>query len=195
MPIAGRTAEDLNSRQKYFAEMIEIELASKALRNANLYYHPEMPTILTHIYFALTNGYKQEHIKPGNRTDAAKRAALTCATIAAVKPLRPHPDKNSLDEDAELYANSMLAMRCSCSIVRHQFHKRPFDDQRRIYRALLPFKLDCVENALSQIRAVGGIKDSEIKLELSPEDDSKLSLLVDDFVMYSHLTKPIQGER
>jgi len=93
--VAERSQEDIAARADYFEKMIEMQLSASGFRNVNLLYHPEMPNILAHVYFALTNAYKKLYLNPGSRTDSAKRAALTCATIAAVVPIRPDPDKKS----------------------------------------------------------------------------------------------------
>lgn len=195
MSVAERSPEDIAARADYFQTMIEMQLSASGFRDTDLLYHPEMPNILAHVYFALTNSYKNLYLNPGSRTDSAKRAALTCVTIAAVAPIRPDPGKNRLDEEAELYANPMLAMRCACSIVRHPFHKRTWDDQRRIYRALINYRLDCVEKVLEKIRKSNGKIDFEVSVDITEEDEAKLNLLIDDFVVYSYLTYPIQWER
>ncbi len=81
--------------------------------------------------------------------------------------------------------NPMLAMRCSCSIINHPFHKRPFDDRRRVYRAFFGFNLQSIDPILAEARASGGEITSDWEISLVPAEEALLNLLVDDFVMYS----------
>lgn len=186
MAVVGVAAEDIVARANYFKQMLDIELASPALRDAELFYHESMPDILAQCYFAISQAYKKIYLAEGHRTDTSKRAALTCAAIVAVCPIRQDPDSNSEEKAAEAaYANPMLAMRCSCSIVNHPFHKRPFDDRRRIYRAFFGFALPSIEPILAEARANNGKIISDWEISLAPEEETLLNLLVDDFVMYS----------
>jgi hypothetical protein len=196
VPVVGVPAADLASRENYFRQMIEMELASPALREANLTYHAAMPNILAHCYFAVSEAYKKIYLRDGHRTDLPKRAALMCATIVAVGPIRTVPGANDPELAAEAaYANPMLAMRISSSIIKHPFHKRPFDDRRRVYRAFFSFKLPSIDPILEEARTNNGAIPTDWQISLSAAEESLLNLLVDDFVVYSKLVTAEQENR
>lgn len=189
MPVVNVAADDIVARAKYFRQMLDNELASPVLRGAELFYHDSMPDILAHCCFAISEAYKKIYLVNGHRTDSSKRAALTCATIVAIAPIRQNPDSNSEEKAIEAaYANPMLAMSCSCSIVNHPFHKRPFDDRHRVYRAFFDFSLPSIEPILAEARANRGAIISDWEIPLTSPEETLLNLLVDDFVMYSKFT-------
>lgn len=160
-----------------------------------------MPSILAHVYFCLTDAYKAEFLKDGHRTDGAKRAAITCATLSYVAPLRPPPGTNIVEADDSyegslyLYANPMLAMRAASTLVKHPFNKRPFDDRRRIYSALRGLKFPSVDWIIDEAINNDGVISSSCAVKLTEQEMANLSLLTDDFVIYSYLTVPEQSNR
>jgi hypothetical protein len=198
MPVPTRDEEELAQRALFFMEILDLQCSSKAYADVPLVYHKSMPNLLAHVHFALTDAFKKEFLKDGHRTDLNKRAAITCATIAYVGPLRPTPGSNiahseeTLESAHYLYANPMAAMRAACSIVPHPFHKRPFDDQHRIFRALRGIELPSVDWIIDESKANNGEIKSDCVVKLSEAEIATLCLLVDDFVVYSYLQNPEQ---
>ncbi|WP_156653215.1 hypothetical protein [Methylobacterium sp. Leaf111] len=152
-------------------------------------YHEQMPAILADVYFSLTHAYKELYLVPGHGTDVIKQAALTCAAIAAVKPIRPPGDidPQNVDREEYVFANAMLAMKSSCGIVQHPFHKRPFDDRRRAYAAFQKLELACIEPIMNEAAAQDGVLTSMWDLSLSNTDEALINGLVLQFSLYSQM--------
>jgi hypothetical protein len=127
----GKRAADIDARAAFFLQMIELLTGSSAFSHLEIQYHSNVHYVLTHVYFAMSEAYKAEFLNAGKGTDPTKQAALTCAAICAVKPLRPLPTEVVHEE--HLYINQMLAMRCACAIINHPIQNLTFDEQRRIY--------------------------------------------------------------
>src|ERR1700722_1310110 len=108
--------------------MIELLLGGPAFNHLGIQYHANVHNVLAHVYFAMSEAYKTEFLNPGKGTDPTKQAALTCAAICAVKPLRPLPTDEVHEE--HIYVNQMLAMRCACAIIDHPIQDHSFDEQR-----------------------------------------------------------------
>jgi hypothetical protein len=98
-------------------------------------------------------------------------------------------------ESEGAYANPMLAMRCACSIVRHPFSKRPFDDRRRVYVAYMGLQFPSAEPIKIEARNNGGPIVSDWQITLTAQEESIINMLVDDFVLYSKLLIPEQDSR
>jgi hypothetical protein len=143
----------------------------------------------------LSQSYKRIYIREGNKTDTPKRAAITCAAIAAVQPLRPPLVVNDLDKEEYIYANPMFAIRCASSIVGHPFDKRPYDDRRRAYRAILGFSFPSISPILQEARARNGDITSEFDINITGDEEAKINLLVEQFTIYGYLRTPEQDFR
>ncbi|MEA2991189.1 MAG: hypothetical protein QOD40_109 [Alphaproteobacteria bacterium] len=165
-------------------------------------YHDSAPSQLAHVYFALHDAYKGLYVPDGHLSDAAKRAAITCATVIAVAPIHRNPDRNFPVTEREPwdladadYPNPFLAVRSACAIVQHPFHKRPWDNRRRIYCGYVGLEFRTVEPILEEARQNGGVISTNWPVvPLSPLEESTLNLLVSDFEIFSYLTKPEQWE-
>jgi hypothetical protein len=165
-------------------------------------YHDSHPDQLAHVYFALHDAYKGLYIPDSHRSDQAKRAAITCAAVIAVSPIHRDPNKNDphiVREPWDLadadYPNPFLAIRCACAIVSHPFHKRPWDNRRRIYCGYLGFEFPTVEPMLEEARKNNGIISTNWPVKpLTPQEESIVNLLVSDYEIYSYLTRPEQWE-
>ena len=195
MPVAGVPAETIGLRADYFRQMIETQIASSAFREFNLTYHLRTPSVMSHVYFAMSEAYKRKYLKVENKTDAPKRAAITCAAVSAVQPIRPPTSVNSIDIEEYLYVNPMLAMRMACSIINHPFEKRPFDARRRIYRAIAELKFDSVGPILLAARTANGELNDDWTIELSENDEACINLLIEDFSIYQMFSTPEQSNR
>jgi hypothetical protein len=194
MPVPSRSPEEISERSIYFSTLLELQIKAAIKQGHEIQFHVGMPNLLSHVYFVLTDAYKTIFLAESHRTDKAKRAAITCAAIAYVNPLRPVPGKNVVESDEDSYegsylryANPMLAMRAASSIVDHPFNLRPFDDKRRKYRALSGIKFPSLEPIVEEHRLHTGEVISSWEISLLSEEETIISMLVDDFVMYSYL--------
>lgn len=185
MPVVGKTAAEISTRAEYFQKMIDLQLRSAVMRDLGLLCHPSAASVLSHVYFGLSEAYKGEFLYPDKRTDPTKQAAITCATIAVVKPLRP--PFIEIDREEFIYANQIFAMRCSCSIVEHPFHAQAFDARRRIYKQLSLIDLPCTSDIVTEAANNNGQIRSEAVFKLSSVEEYKLKSLVNLFVVLKEL--------
>jgi hypothetical protein len=185
LAVTGKTPEDISARAIYFQAAIDTQLASPALQDLQISYHCNIPTLLAEIYFALSEAYKSVYLSPENRTNTPKIAALTCASIAVVKPLRPN---NPVIEDEEfIYVNGLLGLRAACAIVEHPFHTRSFDDIRRWCRSLDHFQMPSVQPIIAEAARNNGITNSTWAINLSSEERCKLDTLISMFSVLKDL--------
>jgi hypothetical protein len=191
MPVAGKTASEISTRAEYFRKMIDLQCRSPAMRDLGLVYHPNAADVLSHIYFGLSEAYKAEYLYPDRRTDPTKQAAITCAAIAVVKPLRP--PSAEIEREEFLYVNQMFAMRCSCSIIEHSFHTQAFDARRRVYKQLSLIEFPCTKEAMTEAANNNGQIKSELVFDLSSTEDYKLKSLMNLFVVLNDLQHCLPG--
>jgi len=184
VPVKGKQAADIDARAAFFLAMIKNQTASRAFSHLELQYHDNIPTVLAHVYFALSEAYKSEFLNPGSGTDPTKQAALTCAAICAVNPLRPLPTEKVVEE--HLYLNPMLAMRCGCAIIGHPLHYN-FDASRRIYVQAQRFEFPSIQPILDEAAASGGEIKSNVEIKLTPAEEACLTGLVTMFVGFRAL--------
>lgn len=182
LPIQSRKAEELADRARFFKEALELTIASRAFRGADLMYHNSHPDQLAHVYFALHDAYKGVYIRKTHLSDQAKRAAMTAAAVIAVSPIHRNPDKNDpvierkpwelADAD---YPNPFLAVRAACAIVDHPFHKRTWDDRRRVYCSYVGFEFPTVEPIIEEARRNSGAISTNWPItDLTPQEDGRL---------------------
>lgn len=181
MPVVGKTALEISARADFFKTAIDIQLAAPAMHGLDLGYHPLMPGILAHAYFAVSEAYKKQYLYPDKQTDPTKQAALTCAAIAFIKPLRP-PDSR-IQREEYIYVNAMLAMRAACGIVEHPFHQRDFDSQRRFYKQLNLLELPNMASIMSEAAANGGEIKGNVQVSLTRHEEYQLNSLINMFVV------------
>jgi hypothetical protein len=121
----------------------------------------------SHMGLVFNEAYKSRFLNQGKGTDPTKQAALTCAAICAVNPLRPVPTDEVHEE--HIYVNQMLAMRCACSIINHPVYLRSFDEQRRIYLQMQRFVFPSADVILDEaIENSGDIKSNVYQSHLLP---------------------------
>ena len=181
MPVVGKTALDISTRADFFKDAIETQLQAPAVQGLGLIYHDKMPEILAHAYFAMSEAYKKTFLYPDKQTDPTKQAALTCAAIAFIKPLRP-PDLRIVREEY-IYVNAMLAMRTSCAIVDHPFHSRDFDSQRRWFKQLDLLDVPNVTSIMTEAAANSGEVKGNIQISLTRQEEYQLKSLINMFVV------------
>lgn len=185
MPVAGKTAAELEKRADYFDKMIRLQARSPALSGLEILWHSHIGMLLSHIYFAVSEAYKGEFLYPDKRTDPTKQAAFTCAAIAVVKPL--HSPSSEVDREEYVYMNQMLAMRCACGIVEHPFHARAWVERRRIYKMLERVQLPSTSPIIEEAFGNNGTINTDWKIILSVQEEFSLQSLVNLFVVYKDL--------
>ncbi len=185
MPVIGKQAADITARAAFFEMMIELLTGSSAFNHLEIQYHSNVHNVLAHVYFALSEAYKAEFLNLGKGTDPTKQAALTCAAVCAVNPLRPLPTEAVHEE--HIYINQMLAMRCACAIIDHPIQNLTFDEQRRIYLQMERFKFPSVQVILDEAAANKGEIKSNVAIELTPTEQAHLKGLIALFVAYKGL--------
>lgn len=175
--------------------MLRIQVEAEAFRQIPIAYHDRIPIALAEAYFAISEAYKRVHLEEGRRTNPIKQAAFTCVAISVIRPLRP-VDSPEIDNEELLYVNQMLAMRASCAIIDHPFHKRAFDDQRRFYRSLSTLSLPSLDPLIGEVNNSDGKIISEYDLELSLTEQRELNFVVSMFTVLNDLPiyKKPEGE-
>ncbi|MBX9710674.1 MAG: hypothetical protein K2X60_06535 [Xanthobacteraceae bacterium] len=181
MPVVGKTALEISNRAAFFKTAIDIQLAAPAMQGLGLGYHPLMPDILAHAYFAMSEAYKKQFLYPAKQTDPTKQAAITSAAIAFIKPLRP-PDSR-IQREEYIYVNPMMAMRAACGIVDHPFHTRDFDGQRRFFKQLDLLDFPNVTSIMSEAAANGGEIKGNLQITLTRQEEYQLKSLINMFVV------------
>jgi hypothetical protein len=194
VPILGVSAQAIFTRAAFFKDRIDAQLGSAALRGVELLYHSNAPELLAHVYYGLSEAYKTIYLTKGNRTDPLKRAAITCAAISAVRPIRPPLSMNNIEKEEYIYVNSMFGVRCASSIVGRVFDKRPHDDRRRIFRSLAGFSFPSVDPIIEEARKNNGAITTEFQLNISTKEESDISILIELFWVYQYLKIPEQWE-
>jgi hypothetical protein len=152
------------------------------MKDLGVIYYPQVHNLLAHVYFALSEAYKGEFLYPKKGTDPTKQAAITCATIAVVRPL--HAPSPVIEKEEYIYINEMLAMRCACGIVDHPVHTRGFDEQRRIYMMLGRLVLPSIAPIVDEAVAYNGAITSNFEIKLTTAEEFNLKALVSLFVVF-----------
>lgn len=186
MPVVGKTSDEVARRAEFFRAIMDIAIASPSFNTLPIGYHPNVPTVLAEVYFAVSEAYKRLYLKPGSRTERVKVVALSVATVAYVSPLRPQ-DPAHADREELLYLNPMLAMRVATAIIKHPFEKRTPDDQRRFFRALAELDLPCAAPMIEEANSNGGVLTSNWQIDLAAADRSILNLLVSRFTVLDQM--------
>jgi len=201
VPIETRKASDLSSREYFFKYMIELTLKSARGRGSELFYHESRPILLAHVYFALHDAFKSYYVPHGHLSDAAKRAAATCAAVMAVGPLHIDPNKNraeiDLANDTDIdYPNPFLAARCAAAILPHPFHKKTWDARRRDYCGYTGLDFPSVEPIIEESRKSGGEITTVWPIPaLLSREESSLCLLANTFQTAALFQVPEQSNR
>ena len=146
-------------------------------------YHPKVSDLLAHAYFALTEAYKEEFLYQDKGTDPTKQAAITCATVAAIKPL--HAPQSDVDQLEYVYMNQMLAVRCGCAVLSHPFHTHAWSERWRFYKALERIEFPSLRPMIDEAVANNGDLKSDFQIKLSKDEECKLQLMVILFIALS----------
>jgi hypothetical protein len=179
----------IEKRANFFKNMATRFAAGEAVQKAGIVFNPLHALTLAEAYYLLSESYRSYRMETDHRTATPKIAALTCAAICAVNPLRPpKADFENLDVR---YANPMFAMRCAISIVTHPYHLRAFEERRRILDELAITHFPCLDPYLADV-ACGQKKpldDYNMKLDkfsvgISMDEITRIESYVSRFTVF-----------
>lgn len=180
MPVVGKTGREIAARAAYFKLTSDLTIREVDFADKPIGYHPRIHDVTAEAYFAVSEAFKREYLGPNHRSEPAKIAALTCAVISMVRPIR-YVDPGNVVDEAVLYVNAMVAMRAAVVIIDHPFHKRAFDDRRRFYRMLREIDLPCLTPILDEANQNDGVLTSNWQIQLQRSDRTTLNGLVTMF--------------
>lgn len=172
-------------RAGFFAEAISLHLKDIAFAGTEIEHHPKISSVMAEAFFALTDAYERRHLNAGKKIEPVKQAALTCAVICCVMPLRPVLEL--VDREELIYINPMLAMRAACAIIAHPFHRRAFDEQRRHYRLTQSLSLPSLAPLLDEANTNDCVLTSNFELDLKRDERDRLNGLVNYFTVLKEL--------
>jgi hypothetical protein len=177
--------ERIDRRAKFFFEIGEQVKNSKPLSAVGPTFDFQSAECLAEAYFLLSEAFKPVRIQEGHKTTKPKIAALTCAAVAMVNPF--HFDNPDFENLVIRYANPILAMHLACGIIDHPFHKRSFDERRRIYSQILGMGFTCLDEFIAD-RKAGTPKDlAEYKIALNRGEMREIENLVNLFTVYEQM--------
>jgi hypothetical protein len=170
-----------------------------AKRSRSLLYHVGQPSLLAHVYFSLHDSFKGLYVEDGHLSDAAKRAAASCATVIAVAPLHENPNNPPVDPNTRpdlYYPNAFLAARCACAYMPHPFEKKTWDARRKDYIGYTGLSFPSVEEIILEWEShAGRVVSTFDAANLSTQEIASLSLLATSFQTASHFQIPEQLNR
>jgi hypothetical protein len=179
LAVVGKTAEEIAACAETFGTLAHAQLWLPDFTALNAHFEPATAPILAEAYFAISEAYKRERLKPGSRTEWTKAAAFSAATVAIVKPLRPI---GAPTDPLWPLINPMFAMTCAYGHVRNMFGAKPFDEKNRMYRALMGLELPSLAVLIDEGNATRGKFQSKWEITLSRQELALLDLLVAYFV-------------
>lgn len=182
MPVSGKTPHDISARAETLKELAYRQLWNPEFVHLDAQFNPKTANILAECYFAMSEAYKREW-KLAGRTEWTKVGALTAATIAVVKPLRPMPGSSKVNDVAWAYFNPSFAMFAAYDGIPGLFFARSFDEQRRVLRALARIEMPSLDPIIAEGNANNGVLTSDWCLTLTTQELSFLDLLVSYFVL------------
>jgi len=200
VPIEGRGDDEVASRAQFFDHILNLMDRAAARRGRTLFYHTGHPSLLAHVYFALHDAFKLSYVKGGHLSDAAKRAAASCAAVIAVAPLHPNPNTPraidpATDDDVD-YPNPFMAARCAAAFLPHPFEKKSWDARRRDYCAYTGFQFPSVDPIIREWENNGGAVPSKWPVPtLTGPEEAALCLLANGFQTAGLFQTPQQATR
>jgi hypothetical protein len=154
LPVRGRTPADIRSRADTLNDLAIRQLWNPRFVELMARFERPAATILSECYFALTEAYKIRW-RLGGRTEWTKVAALTAATIAVVKPLRPS-SRSDVSDVRWPYLNPSFAIFAAYDGIPQAFYALDFDEQRRVLRALRDAELRCLRPIIAEGNSTDG---------------------------------------
>jgi hypothetical protein len=186
------THERIERRANFFGQIAREFIQIPSIQAAGITFSDEVALNLAEAYFLLSESYKTYRSETEHRTADPKIAAITCATICALTPLRP--PRADFDDLQIRYANPRYAMRCASVIIQHPWHKRAFEERRRTYDELLILEFPCLNNYIADV-ARGEKKDLELyntkndkfSIGITFPELSRIESLVNRFIVLKEL--------
>jgi len=182
----------IERRAFFFQEMANKHLATPSLKNAGIELRSGHAITLAEAYFLLSESYKSYRSEGEHKTANPKIAAITCAAVCAVNPLRP--PKADFEILEVRYANPMFAMRCASAIIEHPWHTRSFEERRRTYDELIamhfpcldPFIRDAAQGRKKELSSYN-TKNDKFSVGITFDEITRIESLVNRFIVYQEL--------
>jgi hypothetical protein len=200
VPIKGRADDEISLRADFFSHIFDLMDQAASRRGRTLFYHTGHPLLLAHAYFALHDAFKSSYVKAGHLSDAAKRAAASCAAVIAVAPLHPNPNITreidpATDDDVD-YPNPFMAARCAAAFLPHPFQRKTWDARRRDYCGYTGLQFPSIDPIINEWKGNGGIVVSDWPPPvLNPNEEAVLCLLANGFQTAANFQTPQQENR
>jgi hypothetical protein len=192
VPHFNVTRERIDRRAHFFLEMGNRHVGTTIIRNAGIKFNPATAVTLSEAYFLLSESYKAYRSEGDHRTANSKIAAITCAAVCAINPLRP--PKADFEILEVRYANPMFAMRCAASIIEHPWHLRAFEERRRTYDELTATHFPCLDvfirdvaNAEKKELEYYNTKSDKFSVGITFPEITRIESLVNRFVVYEEM--------
>lgn len=181
--------ERIERRAQFLRKMGQRHISTPLLQSVGMKFDDAAALTLSEAYYLLSESYKSYRNEPDHRTANPKIAAMTCAAICAINPLRPPAADFGIVEIR--FANPMLAMRCATTIIQHPYHMRAFDERRRIYDELAITHFPCLDPYISDVKAGNkkplenyNTKPDKFSIGISLQEVTKIESFVSRFIVY-----------
>ena len=165
--------------------------------------HPAAGVVISNCYFLLSDAYKRRRGMEGSRTHKYKVAALTAATIMAVRPIRV---TDAIVVSAQVaFANQQCCLRAAEALLGLDLERVDADFVRRLYTSVLDrIELPCLGSYLAAFEATftppHAVNFAEVEtlipfddhniLELNPAELASIEGLINQFttleIAYGH---------
>jgi hypothetical protein len=186
------TGDRITRRAQFFLEMGNKQVGSQSIRNGGIKISIATAQVLAEAYFLLSESYKSYRSEGEHKTANPKIAAMTCAAICALNPLRPPKADFGVLEIR--YANPMFAMRCASAIIEHPWHTRSFEERRRTYDELTTLQFPCLDKFIQDVSSGRkrpledyNTKTDKFSIGLTFPEIARIESLINRFVVYQEL--------
>jgi hypothetical protein len=157
--------------------------------------HPTAGVLLTNCYFLVSDAYKRRRGMQDSRTHKSKVAALTVATIMAIRPIRVAEAAHVVSTRVA-FSNQQCAMRAAQALLGLDLERMDEDFIRRLYDAVFDhIELPCLTPYLAAFEAAYNpprpvtFEDVEARIDfnahntltLSPTELAALESLINQF--------------
>jgi hypothetical protein len=164
--------------------------------------HPAAGFLVANCYFLISDAYKRRRGMASSRTHEYKVAALTAATIMALRPIRI--TTATVTSVRVAFANQQCCMRAAEGLIGFDIARLEKDFIRRLYASVLDLiELPCLSKYLAAFEAAfdppQAVKFAELEVavpfddhsvELSPMELASLDNLINHFktmqIAYGH---------
>jgi hypothetical protein len=133
-------------------------------------------TWLAHLYFLLSDCYKDWRVEEGHYTNDYKKAGLTIVAIMTMRPIR-HPSTTGQDDLRPYYANQVFAICCATAILNKPISSMPAEDRDQFYAYLDGLHFQTAEPFL-HMAAAGEQIPTGYRLNLTYREISDIDIVV-----------------